>query len=419
MSELLANGKVTLMCGDSRERILDIPDDSIDSIVTDPPYSLDSIVKRFGKEGSAPPREILGEKGAFNRSSRGFMNCTWDTGETAFAAEFWQQILRVLKPGGHLVAFGGTRSFHRLAVAIEDGGFEIRDQIGWCYAVGMPKSHSISKNIDKYLFRKWVDADPIRRTTFDKEIDKAKTPDKKKLVEDKWKAIGGYLRGVVGTKTMPDMRNRNGVGGQLVGSALGFDRGSMEYDYTEAATPEAAEWEGWGSALRPSWEPICLARKPMIGTLAENTLTHGTGGINIDGCRFDQQWPANVCHDGSEEVLEAFPRDTARFFFSSKADLDDRLGSHHPTIKPVDLMQWLVRLVTPKNGTVLDCFAGAGTTGEAAFREGMHAVLIEREPDYQQDIRRRMSLVLGGPQERRRASIKASGKTVDAGPLFA
>jgi site-specific DNA-methyltransferase (adenine-specific) len=226
-------------------------------------------------------------------------------------------------------------------------------------------------------------------------------------------------------------------------------------------------------------------------TVAENVLKHGTGAINIDGCRVatdeslnggaysadrkpsdsewvrqggtihsyagkDYQqpagrWPANIVHDGSDEVVVAFPESearpgttkirgesrncygeatrtdgpshddsgsAARFFYTAKADADDRLGSKHPTVKPLDLMQWLVRLVTPPGGTVLDPFAGTGTTGEAAFREGFRAVLIEREPEYQNDIRRRMSLVLGGPDERRRESIKASGKAEGAGPLF-
>jgi site-specific DNA-methyltransferase (adenine-specific) len=244
--------------------------------------------------------------------------------------------------------------------------------------------------------------------------------------------------------------------------------------------------------LKPACEPICFGRKPLSeGTVAQNVLQHGTGAINVDGCRVgvrekpkvtnpkrtsntygeidspggkllpDARWPANVLHDGSEEVVAAFPethsagaqRDepgggtyegydrsiygsgigvgrkgfrigdaggsAARFFFSAKADADDRLGSKHPTVKPVDLMQWLCRLVTPKGGTVLDPFAGTGTTGEAAFREGFNAVLIESEPEYQADIRRRMALVLAGPDERSRESIKAKNLPRDDGPLFA
>jgi site-specific DNA-methyltransferase (adenine-specific) len=245
--------------------------------------------------------------------------------------------------------------------------------------------------------------------------------------------------------------------------------------------------DGWGTALKPACEPICFGRKPLIGTVAANVLEHGTGAINIDGCRVSTdeilqlgktglasdkfftrghapeiekhqhaagRWPANIIHDGSEEVVAAFPDSetsriekpsvatgsdgwgsvqtnrgprgydgdgsAARFFYTAKADADDRLGSKHPTVKPVDLMQWLCRLVTPKGGTVLDPFAGTGTTGEAAFREGFKAVLIERETEYQADIRRRMALVLSGPEERKRESIKAKHKdsAIDAGPLF-
>jgi site-specific DNA-methyltransferase (adenine-specific) len=282
---------------------------------------------------------------------------------------------------------------------------------------------------------------------------------------------------------------------------------------------------GLGTALKPAMDLICLARKPLIGTVAENVLEHGTGALNIDGCRVGTdenlnggrysddkkgddgntygsginlrskddykqplgRWPANVIHDGSDEVVEAFPETSthgrsgaeyangtfssgavqkeidkdsgsaarffkscngrdgeasadrryvdetgfamlpgarrdgvppARFFYTAKAGADDRLGSKHPTVKPLDLMQYLCRLVTPKGGTVLDPFAGTGTTGEAAFREGFNAVLIERETEYQADIRRRMSLVLGGPEERRNASLKAKGLVEDAGPLF-
>jgi site-specific DNA-methyltransferase (adenine-specific) len=359
--ESFLNDRVILHCGDSRDVLKTIPDCSIDSIVTDPPYALVSIVKRFGKPDSAPAKG----NGAYQRASAGFMGKQWDTGETAFAAEFWAECLRVLKPGGHVVAFSGTRTYHRMAVAIEDAGFEVRDQIGWTFGSGFPKSHNAGN--------------------------------------------------------------------------------------------------GWGTALKPAWEPIMLARKPLIGTVAANVLEHGTGAINIDGCRVEGgeregRWPANIIHDGSEEVIAAFPdapgqqrgvgpqhgakdsvnvygdygpRDqfdprgdagsAARFFYTAKADAAGRLGSKHPTVKPVDLMQWLCRLVTPKGGTILDPFAGTGTTGEAAFREGFNAILIEREEEYQADIRRRMKLVMAGPDERKRESIKAKVGDVpfEDGTLFA
>lgn len=500
--ELLANGKVTLYAGDCLNVMAELPENSIDSICTDPPYHLISIVKRFGGN-SPPPREALGAKGAFNRSSAGFMGKQWDGGDIAFQPATWEAAWRVLKPGGHMVAFSGTRTYHRMVCAIEDAGFEIRDQLAWVYGSGFPKSHDVSKGIDKHLFREWLDADPDRRAAFDKEIKKAKNLDAQRLIEDKWKAIGGFLRGVIATRTMPDIRNRHGQGGGgFVSNALAdFDRPMMEHKVTQAATELAAQWEGWGTALKPAWEPIVLARKPLVGTVVENVLLHGVGGVHIDACRIDAEgetieqsgeivttachegyqrpgasmfntgkakersgpgneagrFPANLLHDGSPEVEVMFPetgmstgRDSrgrshqaftddarkstrddihegfgdsgsaARFFYSAKADGDDRLGSKHPTVKPVDLMQYLVRLVTPPGGTVLDCFAGTGTTGEAAFREGCKAVLIEREPEYQADIRRRMSLVMGGPDERKRESLKANGKAkLDAGPLFA
>jgi site-specific DNA-methyltransferase (adenine-specific) len=387
MSESFLNDRVTLRSGDCRDVLARLEECSVDSCVTDPPYHLTSIVKRFGAENAAPAK--AGKTGAYARASAGFMGKRWDGGDIAFQRETWAAVWRVLKPGAHLVAFSGTRTYHRMACAIEDAGFEIRDQIAWTYGSGFPKSHNIGN--------------------------------------------------------------------------------------------------GWGTALKPAWEPIVLARKPLIGTVADNVRAHGTGALNIDGCRvasgdgdYDHpgnsgivdncnvygdfshknqskphtsgRWPANVVHDGSDEVVALFPQvatgkgggadlgynggglasadrgrgfgdsgSAARFFYTAKADADDRIGSKHPTVKPRDLMQWLVRLVTPPGGVLLDPFAGTGTTGEAAFREGLRAILIEAEPEYQQDIRRRMTLCLAGPDERQRESIKASGKAPPAEslPLFA
>lgn len=346
--------------------------------MTDPPYALTSIVKRFGNSNPADVArnvtdKIINGQGAnpYTRAASGFMGKKWDTGETAFDPAFWANVMRVLKPGGHLIAFGGTRTYHRLAVAIEDAGFEIRDQIGWLYGSGFPKSHN--------------------------------------------------------------------------------------------------QGNGWGTALKPAWEPIVMARKPLIGTVAANVLEHGTGAINVGACRVPSsggahregeesqdrrytesgatnfaarpgprggdpsgRWPANVIHDGSEEVLAAFPEtdgqlaavgpqhgakksvntygdygprelteprgdsgSAARFFYSAKADAGDRLGSKHPTVKPVDLMAYLCRLITPTGGTVLDPFAGSGTTGMACMREGFNAILIEREAEYVADIKRRIAHVSG------------------------
>jgi DNA modification methylase len=441
MSIQFLDGKVVLHPGDCLDVLRGFADASIDSVVTDPPYALVSIVKRFGGKNAAPAKE-----GVYGRSARGFMGKAWDTGERAFAVEFWAEVLRVLKPGGHVLAFSGTRTYHRLACAVEDAGFEIRDQIGWLYGSGFPKSHDVSKGIDKAA---GAEREIIRERYTTKRLKTGAT-----VVKD-----GGW-----GKQDLP-------------------------YTATDSApaTDAAGEWQGWGTALKPAWEPLVVARKPLDGTVAQNVLAHGTGAINVDGCRVDAtgrpllekiadlpsngiygeglngsravgstdlgRWPANVIHDGSEEVLEAFPETTsgggdrnsdgkkgmfglgdtgvprpfeansgsaARFFYTAKADADDRIGSKHPTVKPVSLMRYLVRLVTPPGGVVLDPFAGTGTTGQAAFLEGFRAVLIEREAEYQADIARRMELVLAGPDERSHAIVKAKGMLdSDAGPLFA
>ena len=406
-SRIFLGGKVRVHLSDSREVLAGFDSNSIDSVVCDPPYAL------------------------------AFMGKSWDNGATAFTVEFWAEVLRVLKPGGHVLAFSGTRTYHRLACAIEDAGFEIRDMTAWLYGSGFPKSHDVRKGIDK---------------------------------------MEGYWRGRAGAVTIETQVAKG-----------------TEYERTDKGDPiteDAIKWQGWGTALKPAFEPIVLARKPLIGTVAANVLTHGTGAINIDGCRvgagearlsmtgglgrkanpvygqFARQdveviettqgrWPANVIHDGSEEVLGAFPDvgksppvgsmgggsnshsiygdfagvrhengygdsgSAARFFYTAKADSDDRIGSKHPTVKPVDLMRYLCRLVTPPGGTVLDPFAGTGTTGEAAWLEGFQAVLIEREAEYMADIERRMALCLAGPVEKAHAIVKAKGMTEEPGPLFA
>lgn len=444
--ETFLDGRVVLHKGDCLDVLKTLADNSIDSVVTDPPYALVSITRRFGKSGAAPVKVPEGGTGAYARASAGFMGKAWDTGERAFSVEFWAEVWRVLKPGGHVAAFSGTRTYHRLAVAIEDAGFEIRDQLAWAYGSGFPKSHDVSKAIDKAAGaerEKHATGKAVKRMIPGADQNK-----------DGWEKTNGreYVPGI----EIP-------------------------------ATAEAEQWQGWGTALKPAWEPICLARKPLIGTVAENVLTHGTGAINVDGCRVGTdggtsksssklksetdsvggylnakagdpidagRWPANILHDGSEEVLAGFPETSsgskaahhtrtttktksvygeraappeitngdfgsaARFFYTAKADAHDRIGSKHPTVKPVDLMQWLCRLITPPGGTLLDPFAGTGSTGEAAWREGFNAILVERETEYQTDIAERMRLALSGPDEKRREIIKRKGVVADAGPLF-
>jgi len=338
---------IDVLNGDCIELMRSMPAASLDSCVTDPPYHLTSIVKRFGKPGAAPARS-QGATGVYGRASAGFMGQTWDGGEIAYRPETWAEVLRVLKPGAYLLAFGGTRTFHRVAVAIEDAGFEIRDCIMWVYGSGFPKSHDVGKKVPEY--------------------------------------------------------------------------------------------EGWGTALKPAWEPIIVARAPLVGTVAANVTAHGTGALNIDACRVGNEvrtaaftslapcggnalgaagtqearrgtqgapktyvgrWPANVMHDGSDEVLAAFPdakgqQGAARFFYCAKASKADRgAGNTHPTVKPQALMRYLCRLVTPPGGTVLDPFAGSGSTGVAALHEGFRAVLCEQSDDYVRIIRSRTEPLLG------------------------
>jgi DNA modification methylase len=454
MLEFFLDRKIALHCGNCLDVLAKLDECSLDSCVTDPPYHLLSIVKRFGAEDAAPVKQRFpygcnfkeengGTGAAMARLSRGFMGKVWDGGDIAFDPETWRAVFRVLKPGAHLLAMGGTRTYHRLACAIEDAGFEIRDTISWLYGSGFPKSHDVSKGIDKAAG-----------------------------------ALGNRGKGF----------NAAGEGGRSNGGDI-FRCDHPDYAPYQPATDAARQWAGWGTALKPACELIVLARKPLNeATVAANALRWGTGAINVDGCRvgttknvpasasktpnniygagmtsltggtensgFDPnigRWPANVIHDGSEEVTAAFPDvhgagyerepiraanatgmfslpgdgqrygdsgSASRFFYTAKADSDDRLGSKHPTVKPLDLMQYLVRLVTSKGGTCLDPFAGTGTTGEAAWREGMRAVLIEREAEYQADIRRRMALVLAGPDERAREAIKAKNLPRNDGPLF-
>ena len=374
----------------------------VDAVVTDPPYHLTSITERFGKEGSAPAQH--GTDGAFARASRGFMGKEWDGGDIAFRAETWALCFELLKAGGHLLAFSGSRTYHRMAVAIEDAGFEIRDQIMWIYGSGFPKSHDISKAIDKSL---------------------------------------GAKRQIVGTTNILGFTKSSVEQGAQNRTRLVFDKFSDQPE-----TIEAKQWEGWGTALKPAHEPIVLARKPISEkSIADNVVKHGTGALNIDGCRVSLdgekppngsakrvyknneyteekiygdnkttpdsgRYPANVLHDGLQE-------EWARYFYCPKTSTAEReesvqtptkkIGmsggaqSHgegydkaqsiglnkvverkntHPTVKPVELMRYLCRLITPKGGTVLDPFMGSGSTGLAAKTECMEFIGIEREQEY-------------------------------------
>ena len=410
------------------------------------------------------PAQVLSFLGD-NRSRGGFMGKTWDATGIAYNVEMWRECLRVLKPGGHLLAFSGSRTYHRMTVAIEDAGFEIRDQIMWIYGSGFPKSLDVSKAIDKAAGANGTTDQIIRMA----QGNARKTSD-----------------GSLAHLTKP-MKAHDNAEKELVDTPI--------YAYAPA-TFEAQRWQGWGTALKPAHEPICVARKPLTGTVASNVLKWGTGALNIDGTRvgyangevnFDRvqrqqhsegavegafgasaligkeistykaegRWPSNVIHDGSEEVLAGFPTSksgtavkrngvtsngvtgwgkalvgtpdvgysdagsAARFFYCAKASKSERNAgleglptktageatdrqdgtaglnppragagrtggtqNFHPTVKPLALMRYLIKLVTPPGGTVLDPFLGSGSTAVAAILEGFDWVGCEMTEDY-------------------------------------
>jgi DNA modification methylase len=366
-------GDAIVYLGNNLDVLPTLQTNSVDSIVCDPPYEL------------------------------GFMGKSWDSSGIAYSVKLWQQCLRVLKPGGHLLAFGGTRTWHRLAVAIEDAGFEIRDNIAWLYGSGFPKSHNISKAIDKMY--------GAERTVIGRNPNSRENATKDNTV---------YELGTVGKTDF----------------------------ITEATTDDAKKWEGWGTALKPAHEPIVVGRKPVEGTVANNVLTHGTGALNIDASRigfaendkpsagnrtatFGTQktqsggdgsggyeannvgrWPANIILDEYTAELLDQQAEASKFFYVAKANKRDRnegldalpiqrpdlrtstgMGTFeekgvqpqrnfHPTVKPTALMQYLIRLVTPVNGLVLDPFTGSGSTGKAAILEGKRFVGIEMTEEY-------------------------------------
>jgi len=383
--------------GDCIEIMKNMESNSVDSIITDPPYEL------------------------------GFMCKKWDSTGIAFNCEVWSEALRVLKPGGHILAFGGTRTFHRMVCAMEDAGFEIRDMIEWVYGSGFPKSNNIGKSIDKLCCNKriWISKNP------NKASEKAEL------------ASAGKCQS--GRTTHPDI------------------------------TKGISKWEGWGSALKPAHEPICLARKPIEeSTIAKNVLKYGTGGINIDKCRVEidvkvdnpnikhhsnkkstfssnstnwdttniksiGRFPANIIHDGSDAVLEVFPYSksggaggngkgklkgniygkmncdninkqngiieegsAARFFYCAKVSKSERNQgceclednrNIHPTVKPQKLLKYLITLITPENGIVLDPFMGSGSTGMAAYSLKREFIGIELNEEYYNIANKRINSI--------------------------
>lgn len=342
-----------LLLGNCLETLKDLPDNSVDSVVTDPPYGLS------------------------------FMGKKWDYDVPSI--EIWKEVLRVLKPGGHLLSFGGTRTYHRMVVAIEDAGFEIRDQLQWLYGSGFPKSHDISKAIDK---------------------------------------AAGAERELIGTKEgMTNLGSLHDDNWIAEGKVLSI---------TAPSTPEAKQWQGWGTALKPANEPIVLARKPLEHghTIAQNVLKHGVGGLNIDATRIEGakpsvpqrdlktihggnfgagvgrgrttemsdnsqgRWPANIILDevAAEMLDEQSGDNVSRFFYVAKASKRERgEGNVHPTVKPVKLMEYLIKLITPPDGIVLDPFMGSGTTGVAAKNLDFDFIGCEMSNEYMEIADKRIN----------------------------
>ena len=486
-----------LYSGDCSEVLAGLPENSVDTCITDPPYEL------------------------------GFMGKKWDSSGIAFQPETWQAVYRVLKPGAILLAFGGTRTYHRMVCAIEDAGFEIRDTIAWVYGSGFPKSYDISKGMDKYdatearrnrdlRFTAWMrstglTASEINEITnsfmgshylTDKEQPAVATAD----MFDKLRPHVGYVpqwvEKIVEERTTEseNFKNREVIGKHPQPASEIFAGGKLSKDVNLTApfTPEAQLWHGWGTALKPSHEPIVLAMKPIDGTFVNNALTWGVAGLWIDGGRVatsevkeatsiqsdkgywhnasggvpringngtdnpQGRFPANFVHDGSDEVVGLFPVTTsgggdkgrvtfegkdgilqdglkpirgniavansgsaARFFYCAKASRSERnaglegmpekqremmaemgqgntpqqtphknepQSNHHPTVKPIELMRYLVRLTkTPTGGIVLDPFAGSGTTGIAYVLERREFIGIEREAEYVEIAEKRIA----------------------------
>jgi site-specific DNA-methyltransferase (adenine-specific) len=336
-----------ILKGNCLDTLKTLPDCSIDSIVTDPPYEL------------------------------GFMGKSWDASSIAYNVEMWAECLRVLKPGGHLLAFSGSRTYHRMTVAIEDAGFEIRDQIAWISNKTFPKSLNVSKAIDK---------------------------------------AAGLLEHEASAFTVAGRTDKNLPSPVTKG-----------YEPPKPQSPEAQRWQGWGTGLKPSMEPVVLARKPLEGTVAQNVTTYGTGALNIDGSKVGREirhnpsnsndgttavtwtqgretqgretqgrWPANVLHDGLEE-------EWAKYFYCAKTTSAERnagldKSNPHPTVKPIALMRYLVKLVTPPGGTVLDPFLGSGSTAVAAILEGFEWVGCEMTEDYWPIIEARVQWAQNQPR---------------------
>ena len=528
LTPFLDDADVILYAGDCIEVMRQMPENSVDAIVTDPPYGLEFMGKDWdspwkGKASNEFNEIKAGTLGGFtklpNHSRVNNVKCRscdrWKFSSNpcecekpdfpdargaamrefqAFSEAWAREAFRVLKPGGHLLAFAGTRTYHRMASGVEDAGFEIRDCIAWMYGSGFPKSLDVSKAIDKtngesgraFKFTSWmqttgVTARQINDATATQMGNHYLTHPTQPAIPTAalWKVIRPLCgivpnwvdelvdrieaeREVIGIKTS-GIANKE----EKVRHTIGASK-SVEVDITSPATPAAQKWNGWGTALKPAFEPVVVARKPLIGTVAQNVLEHGTGALNIDACRIGTdagwsypngrggqgwhgkdslsknldkpiestggRWPANIALDATAAAMldqqsgdrpgmasqrrlsPAKPgmfgaghgSDTkpfhegyddtggaSRFFYTAKASRQDRNTSGadntHPTVKPTELMRWLIRLVTPPGGIILDPFGGSGSTGVAARAENVRCILIEREDEYLEIIRNRLA----------------------------
>jgi len=511
----------TLYQGDCAQVLKSLAPDSIEAAVTDPPYGLaDMSPARVADCLAAWAR---GETWTPDSGAKGFMGKTWDAWVPG--PEMWRELFRVLKPGGHALIFAGSRTQDMMSIALRLAGFEVRDTLMWLYGSGFPKSLDVSKALDKQRHdhaqalevTAWIRATRDARGLRNADIDSAfgfawaaghwtsaaepRVPTLDhvpKLLDvlgvapsDLPPRIAYLLRHINTPKGQPgEAWHRREVIGQYNGDMGGLDGerlGQTGGDITAPATDNARTWLGWGTQLKPAYEPVILARKPLDGTIAQNTLTHGCGGLNIDGCRVGEEggtrrseqseypkkpdgtedrasgwartghavldinggrWPANILLD--EHAAEALDAQTgepvSRFFYTAKAsrsqreaglegrasrtvndgrqrDIDNpylrgetQRKNTHPTVKPLDLMRYLVRLITPPGATCIDPFTGSGSTGCAVMLEGegRRFVGIEREAEYLDIARARLAHYAPGVEESATESAEESAPEIDA-----